>query len=244
MILRRPIIGTLSTCQCKRTLHSRVTAPPIPSPTPFVPDVQTFLSLIGRDCSKFASKIPSWDALFNLSSLELRNLGVEPTRNRRYLLRWRDNFRKKKYGLGGELTAVKDGVAEFKIVQVPRELVADPRIKTSDKPQLATPMVNPDKKRIIVNVHPGEETKEGKFMLDRRVPWLSFRNGGSTIAGPHVQTVKGSDGAVAQLAVKEGLWENKRGHKVDGGERRKAMVRANRRIEERRTRAAEAAKAK
>jgi IGR protein motif. len=31
---------------------------------PFVPDVQTFLTLIGREMSKQASKIPSWQDLF------------------------------------------------------------------------------------------------------------------------------------------------------------------------------------
>jgi hypothetical protein len=41
------------------------------------------------------------------------------------------------------------------------------------------------------------------------------------------------NGQKAQIKVKEGLWEERRGHKVDGGERRKAEVRFKRRSEER-----------
>lgn len=51
-----------------------------------------------------------------------------------------------------------------------------------------------------------------------------------TIAGKHVKLLKGL--GRAQLQVVEGLWEHKRGKKIDGGERRKAMVRAKRRAEE------------
>ena len=45
--------------------------------------------------------------------------------------------------------------------------------------------------------------------------------------------IKGTGGLKARVVVKEGLWEDKRGHKVDGGERRKAEVRSKRRAEER-----------
>jgi hypothetical protein len=56
--------------------------------------------------------------------------------------------------------------------------------------------------------------------------------GAQTIVGPHVQPLKG--GEAAKVVVKEGLWEDRRGHKIDGGERRQAEVRAKRRGEERR----------
>ena len=49
----------------------------------------------------------------------------------------------------------------------------------------------------------------------------------SSIGGTGVEPVKGHLG-VARLRVREGLWEERRGHKVDGGERRKAEVRYKR----------------
>ena len=55
---------------------------------------------------------------------------------------------------------------------------------------------------------------------------------GTSIGGKGVQLVKGHQG-LALLKVQEGLWEQRRGHKVDGGERRRAMVRAKRRVQER-----------
>ena len=47
-----------------------------------------------------------------------------------------------------------------------------------------------------------------------------------------LEPVKGSDGMRARIRLREGIWEEKRGHKVDGGERRKAEVRAKRRAAE------------
>jgi hypothetical protein len=54
---------------------------------------------------------------------------------------------------------------------------------------------------------------------------------GTSIGGKCIEYPKGYSG-VALLRVREGLWEQKRGHKVDGGERRRAEVRAKRRIQE------------
>lgn len=56
---------------------------------------------------------------------------------------------------------------------------------------------------------------------------------GHVIRGAHIQLVKGTNGSVATLKAVEGLWEHRRGHKVDGGERRKAEVRFKRAVEER-----------
>jgi hypothetical protein len=55
---------------------------------------------------------------------------------------------------------------------------------------------------------------------------------GNTIGGTGVEYIKGHPG-VARLRVKDGLWEQSRGHKVDGGERRRAEVQAKRRAQER-----------
>ena len=55
---------------------------------------------------------------------------------------------------------------------------------------------------------------------------------GTSVGGKCIEYPKGHQG-VALLKVREGLWEQKRGHKVDGGERRKAEVRAKRKVQER-----------
>ena len=47
-----------------------------------------------------------------------------------------------------------------------------------------------------------------------------------------MEPVKGSGGLRARIRLQEGIWEVRRGHKVDGGERRKAEVRAKRRAAE------------
>jgi hypothetical protein len=54
----------------------------------------------------------------------------------------------------------------------------------------------------------------------------------SIIGGTGVEYLKGYPG-VAVLKAREGLWEQSRGHKVDGGERRKAEVRSKRAAMER-----------
>ncbi|KAI5305377.1 hypothetical protein KEM56_004593, partial [Ascosphaera pollenicola] len=107
--------------QCiTRSLHKNVRPLPVPQPTPFVPDVPTLLKLIGRNMSKYASKISSWNDFFSLSSDELRALGIETARDRKYLLRWREKFRRGEYGVGGDLEHVVDGVAEVRAVEVNR----------------------------------------------------------------------------------------------------------------------------
>src|SRR4051812_23923523 len=121
MIIRpaqlRPIPSFLlpnqsSKFQQTRCLHHSRKAPRIPSPTSFVPDAETFLSLIGRNLSQHASKIKSWKALFSLTSPQLKELGIEPPRARRYLLRWREKFRNREYGIGGDFKYVEGGKAE------------------------------------------------------------------------------------------------------------------------------------
>ncbi len=221
-----------SSTQCIRPLHSRAQAPPIPSPTPFVPDVPTFLKVIGRNASQHAAKFPNWEALFSFSSHQLRESGLEPARTRRYLLRWRDKFRKGEFGVGGDLTEVVDGVGEVRVVEVPlpvRPGSSSDRIRTKAKGTLT---LSPGMRKMIVNVKPG--SKEPPLPLDqaRPVDQLKIRSG-HVISGPYVRLVKGFGGSVARIAVEEGMWEHRRGHKVDGGERRKAEVRAKRRAKER-----------
>ncbi|KAI9717335.1 MAG: hypothetical protein M1812_004862 [Candelaria pacifica] len=214
------------TQQCVRFLHQRISSTRIPPPTPFVPDHQTFLTLIGRNLSQHAAKIPSWEALFSYSSAQLRNLGVEPARNRRYLLRWREKFRNGEYGVGGDMTEVVDGVGELRVVEVPIPARSQTRADA-----VATATSSPRKRKVVVNVPQGtaapavppEEVKP----VERMKIYAAH-----TIRGPFVQPASTK---VARITVQEGLWLHRRGHKVDGGERRKAEVRAKRRGEERRT---------
>ncbi|KAF7856915.1 hypothetical protein EAF04_009676 [Stromatinia cepivora] len=211
-----------TTCTQVRSLHYRMKAPPVPRPTPFVPDAQTFLTLIGRNLSQHASKIPSWKALFTLTSDQLRELGVEPPRSRRYLLRWREKFRKGQYGIGGDLQHIENGIAELRVVEVP---------SSSPRHSAATATSSPGQRKIVVNVPIGGSAENE--LAEQMVPVQGLHiKGAHTIVGSHVQPFKG--GNAAKFVVKEGLWEDRRGHKIDGGERRQAEVRAKRRGEEKR----------
>ena len=78
--------------------------------------------------------------------------------------------------------------------------------------------------KVILNVGEGG-------LGDKPVKGLRVK-GAHTIVGPYVLPVKGTDGKEAKIKVAEGLWEDRRGHKIDGGERRRAEVRAKRRSEE------------
>ena len=217
--------------QCLRHLHARASAsqPPIPQPTPFVPDASTFLKLIGRNLSQHAGKIPTWQSLFSLTSTQLRELGVEPARTRRYLLWWRDRFRKGIFGVGGDLENVKDGGAELRVVEVPVADAAIPKSRTT-----STPIGLQRTKRMIVNAPPEVIEKSQSLQQLRPVEGMKVA-GVRTIVGPYVQPVKGTRGSVATIKVQEGMWEFRRGVKVDGGERRKVQVRRKRLLEERRT---------
>ncbi|KAL2000589.1 hypothetical protein VTN02DRAFT_2874 [Thermoascus thermophilus] len=221
--------------QYARYIHSNVTAPSVPSPTPFVPDVQTFLTLIGRDMSKHASKLSSWEQLFTLSSAELRDLGIEPARQRRYLLRQRERFRKGQYGPGGDLEHVVDGVAQLRVVEVPAEpRNTDGGDGKSTSTVTASATLSPGMKRAIVNLPPdATEYKHDPSKTLKKYAKMKIHNG-FMIKGPFLQPIKGTNGSAALIKVQEGMWEDKQGHKVDGGERRRAEVRAKRRSEERR----------
>lgn len=212
-----------------RCLHANIPPARIPKPTPFVPDPTTFLTLIGRDMSKHAAKIPTWDALFSLTSAQLRESGLEPARNRRYLLHWRERFRNGIFGIGGDLTNVVDGVGEIKIIEVP---VVGATAKGSDVGR-ATLTSSPGMRKVVVNVPAGKDMPDVPLNKVKPVAQVRILRS-SVIAGSKLEEVKGRPG-VARIVAKEGLWEVRRGHKVDGGERRKAEVRSKRRAEERKT---------
>src|SRR5690606_12700715 len=76
-----------------RSLHVTLEPPKVPETTPTVPDVPTFLTKIGRNTIQHADKFPSWEEFFKLSTKQFRELGIEPARDRRYILRFREKFR-------------------------------------------------------------------------------------------------------------------------------------------------------
>lgn len=210
---------------CVRQLHQRVSASQIPPPTPCVPDPKTFLKLIGRNLLQHAAKIPTWDALFSLTSAQLRDVGVEPARARRYLLWWRDRFRRGIYGVGGDLEYVVDASAKLSVIEIPYEDA--PSTKTS-RTGLAL------KKKIVRDVPPDTPAT----LIPRTLPYSNLKSvkgmkvlGSQKIGGPSLKFIKGTRGSMAMFELQEGMWEQKRGVKLDGGERRRKFVRYKRRLE-------------
>ena len=213
---------------CIRQLHQRVSASSIPSPTPFVPDPKTFLKLIGRNLLQHAAKIPTWNALFSLTSAQLREAGVEPARARRYLLWWRDRFRKGVHGIGGDLKHVVDATAKFSVVEIPYKNASG---RKTSRTGLAP------KKKIILNVPPETPIT----LLPKSLPDPNLKSikgwkvaGSQRIVGPGLKLIKGTRGSMAIFEAQEGMWEQRRGVKLDGGERRRAYVRHKKRLEKNR----------
>ncbi|KAF9884106.1 hypothetical protein FE257_002278 [Aspergillus nanangensis] len=219
---------------CVRCFHKNTASPSVPSPTPFVPDVPTFLTLIGRGMSKHESKLPSWDKLFTLSSSELRELGIEPARQRRYLLRKREKFRQGDYGPGGDLEHVVDGIAQLRVVEVPVDASSGAKHSETAVPVSSSASLSPGMRRVVVNLSPDATA----YTHDPTKPLKKYAHmkihNGSLLRGPFLQPIKGTNGGAALITAQEGMWEDKLGQKVDGGERRRAEVRAKKRSEERR----------
>lgn len=119
-----------------------------------------------------------------------------------------------------------DGAAQLQVVEVPK---ADFRENTNTK---ATATMSLGTRKIVANMPPGKEPSDIPPEELKPIKGLKIK-GSHTITGPHVQPVKGAGGRLAKIVLKEGLWEDRRGHKIDGGERRQAEVRAKRRGEER-----------
>ncbi len=117
-----------------------------------------------------------------------------------------------------------DGAVHLRVLEIPKDDMGA-AVNTN-----ATATKTPGTRKVIVNLPP--EAVPSEIPPVQLKPLRGFKLAGShTIVGPHVQPVKG--GKAAKVVVKEGLWEERRGHKIDGGERRQAEVRAKRRSEER-----------
>jgi len=205
-IIPRVTTPAATTHQARWMSKSR--APPtVPAPIPLVPDVPTFLKVLGRGLSQYADKFPSWDSLFTLSSTQMKELGIEPPRTRRYLLTWLDRYRRGAMGPGGDFKHVENGEAFLKVA--------------SNEAQ---------SQKWVVNVPSLETNTIGE---DNGFKVQNYKVVGiHTIAGPFATPLKAGVGAKVQ--VMEGMWEHKQGHKVDGGERRRAEVRYKRRVAQRR----------
>ncbi|PSR79192.1 IGR protein motif-domain-containing protein [Coniella lustricola] len=194
-----------------RCLHRQAEyVPKIPTPTPFCPDVASFLKLIGRGLSQHTAKFTTWEALFSLTSPQLKELGIEPPRTRRYLIQWREKYKSGHFGPGGDIKHVQDGKAKLAVEEIekgPLEVV-----------------------RRVVNIPFDKDLKEVSEADKVRVDGYSAE--GKAVSGPYALPLKGTKSAI--VAVTEGMWEEKRGRKIDGGERRRAEVRFKRRVAERR----------
>ncbi|ODH33889.1 hypothetical protein ACO22_03252 [Paracoccidioides brasiliensis] len=215
-----------------RHLHKVAQPVHVPPPTPFVPDLTTFLSLIGRNMMK--------------------DRGIEPPRSRRYLLRWRQKFRRGEYGVGGDFDHVVDGVAHLRVIEVARDTTQEKNDNTltshdgndgSQKSDNVPPLtvtgsvtLSPGMKWAVVNLPPGEtEPKEIPRPLKRYKAVRLVRGG--MLRAPYLKVLKGTNGTAGTIQVQEGMWEDRRGRKIDGGERRQAEVRAKRKSEERKKKA-------
>lgn len=125
---------------------------------------------------------------------------------------WRERFRRGEYGPGGDAKVVENGEATLKVVDVESKWGVETAVRAAGT------------KRVAINAM-GEGGKEFTTLKGVRV------KGAQTIVGSNVLPRKG--GASAVIKAREGLWEVKRGRKIDGGERRRAEVRAKRRSAER-----------
>lgn len=65
----------------------------VPKPTRAIPDVNTFLKVIGRNCSEYEPIFDNnWDNLFNWKSTTLKEKGL-PIQQRKYILLQVDHFK-------------------------------------------------------------------------------------------------------------------------------------------------------
>ena len=148
------------------------------------------------------------------------------------------------FGVGGDFQYVRNGEARVKVVEVPVSNTEVGNTSTQSTGLMRT-------RKVVVNTppppppSPTEDAEAAKQPQSQSQPPLNPTTlppishlkvvGARTIVGPYIKTVKGTRGAEAIVSVQEGMWEVRRGVKVDGGERRKAQVRRKRLLEERKT---------
>ncbi|PHH84245.1 hypothetical protein CDD83_2250 [Cordyceps sp. RAO-2017] len=230
---------TTTTTTTTRGLHKTRPPPTVPAPRPFVPDVQTFLTLIGRGMNKHTAKFPTWESLFSLTSPELKALGVEPARSRRYLLQWLDRYRAGDLGPGGDFQHVRDGLALLKVALPPASVPSSARWVVNvplERGEAAAATATAE--TAAAAAAETTTTAAAGTTAATPLPPKVVRPGGyvvrglRTIVGPYATQLPGSGGATVK--VREGMWEFRRGRKIDGGERRRTEIRFKRRSAERR----------
>lgn len=121
---------------------------------------------------------------------------------------------------------VIDSTAQLRLVEVP---------VPEDAPNAVSPSTGLRRvKKMVVNIPPDtqkQEQEQGlKYEELQPVEGMKVR-GAHSIVGPYIQPVKGTAGRAAILKVQERMWEERRGMKVDGGERKRKMVRRLRELE-------------
>ena len=144
------------------------------------------------------------------------------------MLWWRDRFRRGIHGPGGDLKNIHDGKADLRIVEKVIADEEDKGLKGVKKWVVNVPTPPPQSVE-------GEGAKPGSDMeeLTRLPPVAGITiKGTHGIVGPFTKLKKGTEGKEAVFEVHEGMWEERRGVKVDGGERRKKHVRRQRKLEE------------
>lgn len=119
-------------------------------------------------------------------------------------------YRKGALGPGGDFEFVRDGEALLKVATPPASVISDAKW--------------------VVNVPKDDGDAPNLEALPR--PKGYTVRGLKSIAGPHATPLPQDAGAVVK--VTEGLWEQRRGRKIDGGERRRSEIRFKRRSAERR----------
>lgn len=113
-------------------------------------------------------------------------------------------------------------MGEIRVLEVKQPPVPGKTIPAPEHVPLGIPGI----KKVVVNT-PVDSLPAELPSADEVKPVVGMKvKGARTIVGPYVEPVKGTGGSVAVIRVKEGMWEEKRGHKVDGGERRKHNVRS------------------
>ncbi|CAK7564177.1 MAG: telomere length regulation protein [Sporothrix epigloea] len=211
----------------------------VPRPIPLVPDVATFLSVIGRNMKQHTAKFPSWEALFTLTSQQLRELGIEPPRDRRYLLRWVHRFREGRFGIAGDFQFVRNGVAELRVketVDPSDPLVVHKVVLNVPMPLEVEAVPRAEGEAEVKSAGVSEGAMEAASDHDLNALPVRVHGykvvGAKTISGPYALPLKQQVGS--RVTVTEGMWEDQLGRKIDGGERRQAEVRFRRRAAERR----------
>ena len=228
---QRPTTSSIPT----RCLHANRPPPTVPAPIPFVPDVPTLLTLIGRGLKQHAAKFPSWEALFTLTSAELKELGIEPPRTRKYLLHWLHKFRRGEFGPGGDFQHVRDGEALLRVraAPLPNNPYVERKVVVNVPAFAPAAPVDPEARSeedAAASASASNSISAEELEAAPRVTSYKVR-GAKAISGPFALPAAG--GESASVKVTEGMWEHKRGRKIDGGERRRDEIRFKRRVAER-----------